>query len=387
MSENVVVLGSGYAGSGAVKALERELPSDADLLWISEVDYHFVLHEAHRIVRDPTAKEKITIPIGEITESRTEFVRARVVDLDTDDRRLVTDAGDRYDYDYLLLALGSETPDFGIDGVAEHGLTLKSLDDALRIHDSMREAAADAAHDDPATVVIGGAGLSGIQTAGEIAAYRDETGHSIDVVLVEGLDEVFPNNPEPIQRALYERLDAAGVDIRTGEFISEVTDEAVRFPGSDPIEYDTFVWAGGVRGPDELADCSVSKHDRSGQVFADATFRTSDDRVFAIGDTAMVEQGDDDHAPPTAQAAWQAAEVAAENVARGIEGRPLRSWTYDDRGTLISIGEKAVAYDVKPLPLELFGSLPAKLLKKFVAARWIADVSSWRRARNAWSSL
>jgi NADH dehydrogenase len=109
--------------------------------------------------------------------------------------------------------------------------------------------------------------------------------------------------------------------------------------------------------------------------------------VFALGDSALVEQGPDTIAPPTAQAAWQAAEVAGENVARAVRGQPLKTWTHDDKGTVISVGEDAVAHDVKNFPINVFGGLPARTLKKAIAVRWIADVSSFSRAIDAWSDM
>jgi NADH dehydrogenase len=133
-----------------------------------------------------------------------------------------------------------------------------------------------------------------------------------------------------------------------------------------------------------MNDCGLdNEHNR---VTTESDFQTSDDRVFAIGDCAIVDQGNDP-APPTAQAAWQAAEVAGENIARSIRGQPLASWTYDDKGTLISVGDKAVAHDIPMVPVDTFNSSAAEFLKKAAAARWIADVSSVGRALDAWSSL
>jgi NADH dehydrogenase len=116
-------------------------------------------------------------------------------------------------------------------------------------------------------------------------------------------------------------------------------------------------------------------------------FRTSDDRVFCIGDSALIDQGGDDVAPPTAQAAWQAAEVAGENLARAVRGQPLRTWRHEDKGTVISVGDEAVAHDVKMVPINTFGGPVAKLLKKGIAARWIADITSVSRAIDAWDDM
>jgi NADH dehydrogenase len=385
MSATVAVLGAGYAGAGAVQRLESELDDDVDLVWISDADYHLVLHESHRCIRDPDVQDSIVIPVEEIKSPSTTFVHDEVTGLDVEEQVVELADGDSVAYDYVLVAIGSTTAFYGIPGLAEQSHTLKSLDDALAIHEDLAAAAEEATPSDPATVAIGGAGLSGIQSAGEVAEFRDEHDAPVEIVLVEALDEIFPGQADSVQAALRKRLEARDVEILTGDPITEATEEAVVFEEGEDLEYDVLVWTGGIGGRDAMEDAGIeNEHNR---LVADDTFQTSDDRVFAIGDSALVAQ-DDDVAPPTAQAAWQAAEVAGQNLARAIDGRPLKSWRYDDKGTVISIGEDAVAHDVGVVPFfDTFGSVPARVLKKTIAARWIKDVTSYRRAKAAWPDL
>jgi len=360
MTATVVVLGAGYAGAGAIPRLEAEL-DDAEIVWVSEHDYHLVLHESHRLIRDPAIREKITIPVEDIKSPGTEFVRGRVTGLDTQARLVHLADGREVGYDYLLVALGSKTAFYGIPGLRANAHTLKGLDDALAVHEAVRDATGAATQADPATVVVGGAGLSGIQSAGEVAEFRDAHDAPVEVVLVEALDTILPNGDPALQELLRKHLDEADVQIRTGDPITEADDATIYFDEGDPLDYDVFLWTGGVSGHDCIDDCGVAN--RHNRLTAASTFRTSDRRVFAIGDAAIVEQGEDSVAPPTALAAWQAAEVAAENVARAIDDRLLREWTYDDQGTLVSVGEDAVAHGVKYLPVGTFDAAPARFLK------------------------
>ena len=387
MTDDVVVLGSGYAGTGAIKQLESELDDEADITWVSDVDHHLVLHESHRCIRDPSIREKITFDVAEIKSPSTRFVQGRVEAVDCDDRSVTLEDGSTIAYDYLLVGIGSRTAFFGIDGLEEHSLTLKSLEDVLEIHDAVAEAAREASREDPAQIVVGGAGLSGIQSAGEIAEYRDEHRAPIEIHLVEGLDEVFPNNDATVQRKLRTLLEEKDVRIHTGEFIGEVDDEAVYIGDEKELDYDVLLWTGGITGRDAAATAALDCHDRDDRIESGRDFRTSDGRVFAIGDAAFIDQSGDRPAPPTAQAAWQAAEVAGENIARAIRGQPLTEWTYDDKGTLISVGEKAVAHDVKGLPVDTFGGPAAKALKKTVAARWIRTVNGFADAAKAFPDM
>jgi NADH dehydrogenase len=383
MTDRVVVLGAGYAGAGAVTTLEDEL-ADAEVTWVSEHDYHLVLHEVHRVIRDPDAEDAITIPVEEIKSDDTAFVQGRVDGVDVEERAVSLADGSSISYDYLLIALGSSTAFYGIPGLEEYAHTLKGLDDAREIHDAVRDAATEATPSNPAQVIIGGAGLSGVQTAGEIAAYRDVHDAPVEITLVEALAEVMPGRDADLRRRVRRLLEARDVEILTDDPITAATAAAIQFEEREPIEHDVLVWAGGVTGQDALDGAGVdASHNRA---TADATFRTSDERVFAVGDAASISIDGTD-VPPTAQAAWDAADVAAANVARTIEGRPLRHWSYTDKGTVLSVGEDAVAHDVLYVPIETFDSLPARLLKKVIGARWIASVTSPRRALSAWPVL
>lgn len=384
MTETVVVLGAGYAGAGAVMSLEDALGEATDLVWVSDNDYHLVLHESHRCIRDPSVQENVTIPIEAIKSPSTRFIQGEVTGLDCDDREISLTDGSTISYDYALVTLGSQTAYYGIDGLEEHSLTLKSLDDAFAIHDHVKEAAREATEDDPAQVVVGGAGLSGIQTAGEVAEFRDMHHAPIEITLVEALEEIFPGNDPELQGALRKRLLERDIEISTDDPITEADEEVIHFDSDETLAHDVFVWTGGITGRDAMGEANLAnEHNR---VNAEATFETSDERVFALGDSAIVDQPDGP-CPPTAQAAWQAAEVAGENVARALHGQPLTDWTHEDKGTVVSVGDRAVAHDVVNVPINTFGGPAAELLKKGIAARWIRDVGGTVRAARAWSDL
>ncbi|WP_436901305.1 NAD(P)/FAD-dependent oxidoreductase [Halovenus halobia] len=388
MTEQVVVLGSGYAGAGAVQSLESSIAGDAEITWVSDVDYHLILHETHRCISNPSVQEKVAIPIDEIKSPSTEFIQATVEGVDTDERTVDLEDGDTLDYDYLLVGLGTRTAFFGIEGLEEYAHTLKSLDDALGIHEDVVDAADEATQTDPAQIVIGGAGLSGIQTAGEIARLRDERSAPLEIHLVEGLDQIFPGNDDSIQSALRDLLEERNVNILTGDFIGEVDEDTVYIGEETELDYDVLVWTGGITGRNAVREANVDKDERNYRLEAGQTFQTTNDRVFAIGDAALIDQPGEDPAPPTAQAAWQAAEVAGENIAREMRGQPLKNWKYKNKGTVVSVGEDAVAHDVFIVPfVDTFGGFPARTLKKMIAANWINDITGVGRAANAWADM
>lgn len=387
MTDDVVVVGSGYVGTGAIQRLESELDGEGDITWISDVAHHFVRHESHRVIRNPDVGSKITFPTESLKSPATRFVEGRVVEIDVDARELELEDGSSVSYDYLVVGIGSRTAYFGIEGVKRHAMTLERLDDGLEIHDELTRVARRASRSDPAQVVVGGGGLTGIQSAGEIAAFRDERRAPIEIHLVEGLDSVFPNNDPVVQATLEELLEASAVEIHTGEFVGGVDEDTVYGSDDLALPYDVLLWTGGITGREAAATANVEQNPRTNRLKVSPSFQTSDERIFALGDAAIVDQPTSGQpAPPTAQAAWQAAEVAATNVVRSIRGDALEQWVYRNMGTLVSVGDDAVANDVvgvRAVKGTVTGPV-AEQLKKAAAVRWIKKIAGTGAALRAY---
>lgn len=403
MPPQIVVLGAGYAGTAAIRSLENEL-EHPDLVWVSEEPHHFVLHEAHRCIRDPSICDKLTIPVEDIKSDHTRFVRGTVTGIETEARDVIIDGDRTIGYDYLIIAIGSQTAFFGIEGLEAHALTLKSPDDARSIHDQITSAAKDATRDTPAQIVIGGAGLTGIQTAGEIAAWRDEMSAPVEIHLVEMEAHIFPGHDPEFQGALRKKLEAADVTVHTGATCIAVDERTMQFEEADDLDYDVLVWAGGVTGQDALSDTTIeTNHSRAN---ASSTFETSADRVYAIGDAAFVHPEIEENVldeqtvwqriinpdtenvpPPTAEAAIEEGKQIGKNIARVRSGSEPVDWAYINKGTLVSVGDEVVAHDVIGVPMNTFSGPAARTLKRAVSARWITSISSPKRALTAWNDM
>lgn len=384
MDKKVVVLGSGYSGSAAIKKLEKKLTDSCELIWISDKPYHFVLHESHKIIRNPEIIDKISFPISEIKNEETEFIEGEVVDIDSEKRTVELKENKNIQYDYLLVAIGSETAYYNIPGLNKHGFPLKELNDAKKIHRKLEKISESSSPEDPAKIVVGGAGLTGIQCVGEIAEYRNNKDIPLDIYLVEATDTIFSQGSSKLRNKLMERLEELSVDILTGDPIIEVGKNKISFKNRDPLRHDMLVWTGGIKGPDILENTDLEiKRDI---LYTENNLQTSDKRVFATGDSAFITY-DEKESPPTAFVAWKSGEIASENIIRQIKGKKLKNWKYTSPGTLVSVGDKSFAFNIRFLPIKIFNSMPAKFLKKFAAARWIANITTWKNAVNAWPLL
>ena len=383
MTHSVVVLGAGYGGAATIDRLQTQ-NADFKLTWISKAPYHFVRHESHRLIRRPAAESALTVPIESIAAPNTRFVQATVTRVNAETRSVDLEDGRSIQYDFLVYAMGSEPADYGIPGIDEHALTLNGLRDALAIHEAVIEATAGRAPNDPARVVVAGAGLSGVQVAGELASLAADRELPLRIRQVEAKNRILPEDAPDLSRRVQRLLSDRGIDVITGSPVTRVTDKSVEVEEEGTLPADVIVWTGGITGPTVLTDGGLDG--MAGRLRTNAWLQTSDPRVFALGDAAIVDSAGEP-IPPTAQAAWQAAVVVATNITRSIQEGPLKRFGFESRGTLLSVGEAAIAHDVIHSPLRTITGVPAHLLKKGVAARWIAGISSWRRALDAWPYL
>lgn len=373
----VVIFGGGYAGLTVARRLERSLPEDVELVVVDESGSHLVQHELHRVVRYPSLASTITLPLEDVLTRATPRT-GRVVDLDYEAGTATLETDDEVEtlsYDFAAVCLGSEPAFYGLPGVEEHATPLKRIEDARGIHDEVREHPGG-------TVLVAGAGLSGIQTAGELAELSNEANLGLDVKLVEREPQIAPGFDPPFARALYRELDARGIGVETDVEITAATEDAVEFEDRGPGEYDVLVWTGGIRGPTALG---------GNRMPVDADLRISNS-TFVVGDAGMVTDVDGRDVPASAQTAVREGAVVARNIRRlvhekhhAVDGvsssktgtdNQLSTYRYESAGWTVSVGDGAVA---KVGPLIVSGK-PARELKALISGSHLGSVGAIGRA-------
>lgn len=262
----------------------------------------------------------------------------------------------RIRYDYLVLAVGSVSNDFGTQGVRRNCLFLDSrlqadrfrsklLDHCLRVSRSMSEHPEDDAH---VRIAVVGGGATGVELAAELynaaAALRhyglevfDES--RLAVTLIEAGPRILPALPEDLANAAKAELEALGVRVLTNMAVVEATPDGMRTASGEFIPAELRVWAAGVKAPDLLKEIGGLETGRGNQLAVRPTLQTTrDDRIFAIGDCALfIPEGAARPVPPRAQAAHQMAAAVAANLKRLVAGKPLRPFVYRDHGSLVSL--------------------------------------------------
>jgi NADH dehydrogenase len=388
----IAVLGAGYAGLALARKLERTVPDDVELLVVEQTGRHLVQHELHRVIRRPSLADDIVVDLDEVL-NRATVRQAAVASVDPEEGVVALASGEEVEYDYAAVCLGAETAFYDLPGVEEHATPLKTLDHAERIRadfldvlgangesdESPENDGGDATDGDdpPGRVVVGGAGLSGVQVAGELAALSRERGASEDVTvtLVERLDSVAPAFPENFRDAVRDELEARDVEVRTNSPVARATADAVELESGEQLDYDQFVWTGGIRGPAAL----------DGERPAVQNTLRLGDGTFVVGDAARVVDADGEPVPASAQAAVREARVVADNVARlvehdregeGVFEPRLEPFAFDSPGWLVSVGDGTVA---QLGPTVLTGRA-AKTLKTTVGAGYLSSVGALRNA-------
>ena len=262
-----------------------------------------------------------------------------------------------FGYDTLVIAVGSQSNDFGTPGVVAHAMKLESQADARRFHRRMVNACIRAhaqvapLRPDQLKVAIIGAGATGVELAAElhrttreVVAYgldRVDPDKDLKVTLVEAAERVLPALPARLSQATEALLDKLGVQVHTSAKVAEVLRDGVRLADGRVLPAELVVWAAGVRAPDFLKDIGGLETNRINQLLVRPTLQsTRDDDVFALGDCAACPWlGGNGNVPPRAQSAHQQASHLYAQIGRRLAGKPLREYRYRDFGSLVSLGE------------------------------------------------
>lgn len=254
-------------------------------------------------------------------------------------------------YDYLVLALGSVSNDFGTQGVAEHCHFIDSPQQAKAfqrdmINTFLRYTDPSLRQHTQLTIGIVGGGATGVELSAELLdasrllnAYGvTAVDHqSISVHLIEAAPRLLPGLSERISGTVQQGLESLGVTVHVNTAIQEAKEYHLVTNDGEVIDTDLNVWAAGIKAPEFLSELGLTTNKRH-QVAVHQTLQSVDDpAIFALGDCASCPQGEDATVPPRAQAAHQQAKVLAKNLINYLEQKPLAAFHYRDHGSLVSL--------------------------------------------------
>ena len=261
-----------------------------------------------------------------------------------------------FQYDTLVIAVGSMTNTFGTPGARDYCMMLDTTEEASKFNQHLVNACLRA-HTQSApiepgqlTVAIIGAGATGVELAAELHettrqlyAYgleKIEPEKNVRIVVIEAADRILPGLPENLSAAADKQLRELKVNIFTGERVVEVQPQGVRTQSGLFVPACTVVWAAGIKGPNVLRELDGLEVNQLNQLLVKQTLETTlDPNIFAFGDCATCPQPNSDKAvPPRAQAAHQQASLLAKSLSRRLRDQPLANYVYRDYGSLVALG-------------------------------------------------
>jgi NADH dehydrogenase len=354
MTPTVVVVGAGFGGLRAARALRR---APVQVVLLDRNNYHLFQPLLYQVATAGLEPEQIAKPVRAILRGQKnfDFRMVEVSGVDFAQRRLETSAGP-IPYDYVVLAPGGETNFFGLETMERHGLGLKDIPDAVAIRNhvltcfeqAMLETDAERRRAKLTFIVVGG-GPTGVEMAGALSElirlvlvkdYPRLNIKDVRILLLEATDKLLAAMPERLREAAGRTLWRKYIEVRFSATVADFDGERVRLKSGEVIPAHTVIWAAGVRAT-ALSGRLGLPAGRQGRIPVEPTLQVSGHpEVYIIGDAAYRE-ANGEPLPMVAPVAIQMGESVARNIVRTLRGKPLEPFRYHDQGTLATIGRNA----------------------------------------------
>lgn len=297
--KKILIIGGGFGGINCALKLAAQLPENTKITLVSDKT-HFEYHAAlYRVVTGGSPME-VCIPLAEIFAHRpVEIVKDHILDVDLTDKKAVGESGSIYSFDYLVLAVGSETSYYDLQGLKEYSFGFKSIHEAVRLkrhlHETFSKCTVASPEDKTCQVhiVVIGGGASGTEIAGELALYTKKLAkmHQIDsalvtIDLIHADSRLVPALPERVSRSIEKRLRSLGVNLYLNRHVMKEDVEKLYLKDIE-IRAKTVIWTAGIASNPLYKKIKELQFNQRGQVKVDGYLQAVDQpNVFVIGDGA-----------------------------------------------------------------------------------------------------
>lgn len=396
--KHIVIIGAGFGGLRTALTLARRIPRDTEIVLIDRHHHHLytpALYEVaaipHEYFNDRSLVSSILIPIREIVWGLPiRFLVDEVMGHDVADRSLTLRANGRLSYDYLVLALGSETNYFNIPGLQDASIALKTCNDAVLLRNKIEAVLKEKSS---LKIIVGGAGASGVELVAELVNFictlKEKIvalPHVCDVtfLLAEASGDILPGFDQWVVARARTRLKSLGVIIKTGTPITRADRQTVFFADGATQEFDILIWTGGVKGSAALALFNLPLSPKN-TLIVNPDLRAAGGyaNIFAVGDNAWLEDpATKKPLPWNAPVAEDEGRHVAHEILRAMRGaaprlfRPRRRYPF-----ILAVGGKYALADLAYLHLE---GIIGWCIKQLVELRYLCFILPWPRALMLW---
>jgi NADH dehydrogenase len=354
----VVILGAGFGGLTAAKALSK----GADVTVVDRHNFQTFLPLLYQVATAGLAADHVAHPVrGALRKSGVKFRMGSPISVDHKNKSVKLDSSEVLEFDHLVVALGSATADFGVAGVNEHALGMKSVHEAIGIRAEVMRRFEDLCRFEDQTrlslSVVGG-GPTGVEMAGALAELKrgplknDEANAAahIDIYLIEAGPRILPMFSEKLSARAKKDLEKLGVKVLLNTAVQEVKPRQILIKDGSVIPSEVTIWAAGVKGeptggllnlPLEGTRISVAQNLQVNHY----------PHIWAIGDISSAKGADGGFLPMVAPVAMQQGRWVAKQIMRAARGQALQDFKYLDKGSMATIGRHKAVVQFKGIQI------------------------------------
>jgi len=350
----VVILGAGFGGLTAAKAMA----DFADVTLVDRHNFQTFLPLLYQVSTAGLAADHVAHPVrGALRKTGVAFRMGSPISVDHKNKTIKLDSSEVLEFDHLVVALGSATADFGVPGVREHALGMKSVHEAITIRAEVMRRFEDLCRfqdDTIFSIAVVGGGPTGVEMAGAFAELvrgplKNDQAHAaahIDIYLIEAGPRLLPSFSEKLSARTKRDLEELGVKVQLNTSVAQIKPRMIEVKGGASIPAEVTVWAAGVQG--EPAAGQLNLPLINSRIDVENTLQVKNyPYIWAIGDIAGIKGADGRFLPMVAPVALQQGKFIAKQILRTIKSQPLLPFKYRDKGSMATIGRHKAVVEVK----------------------------------------
>ena len=396
--KNIIIVGAGFGGITAMRLLAKKLPPHFSLILVDRHHHQLYTPALYEIAsipqemtEDSTLRSSILLSIKEMIHGKpVTHIVDEFVGFDSDPKTIRLKNTGTLTYEYLILALGSETSYFDIPGLQEYGLPLKNFDDAIRMRNAIEYLLKK---NEEVHIAVGGAGSAGVELVAEFVNFicimqekllPNVKKCSVTFTLIEAAPDILPGFDPWVIALTKKRLSELGIIIKTNTTITSVSETLITFKNGETQKKDILIWTGGVKGPAIFRSMGLEISSK-GSLVVDEYLRTKEPSgaIFAIGDNATcVNPHTQKPVVWNVPVAEEEAKIVAHNVLRLIAGKPMiRFKPWKKYPFVLAVGKK---YAIADLIIFRFWGLSGWVAKQLIELRYALSVLPLKKAIPLW---
>jgi NADH dehydrogenase len=352
----VVILGAGFGGLTAA----RKMAKFANVTVVDRHNFQTFLPLLYQVSTAGLAADHVAHPVrGALRKTGVQFRMGTPISVDHKNKSVKLDSSEVLEFDYLVVALGSATADFGVPGVNEHALGMKSVHEALTIRAEVLRRFEDLCRFEDETIfsisVVGG-GPTGVEMAGAFAELvrgplKNDQKHAaahIKINLIEAGPRILPMFSEKLSARGKTDLEKLGVNVHLNTAVKEIKSRMIEISNGSQIPSEVTIWAAGVKGEPTGAKLNLPLINT--RIDVENTLQVKHyPHIFAIGDIAGFVGENGRMLPMVAPVALQQGRHVAKQIKRIATGQDLKPFKYIDKGSMATIGRHKAIVEVKNL--------------------------------------